>query len=99
MPMQEIWVQSRRRKDPLEEEMATHSRILAWRIPMERGAWWATDHGVARSRTQLNNEAPQHSCLGASDSFLHSFVSSVCAPSFFSSATQESRTLYYPLVV
>ena len=29
-----------------EEEMATHSSILAWRIPMDRGAWWATVHGV-----------------------------------------------------
>ena len=27
--------------------MATHSRILAWRIPMDRGAWWATVSGVA----------------------------------------------------
>ena len=31
--MQETWVQSLGREDPLEEEMATHSRILAWRIP------------------------------------------------------------------
>jgi len=30
----------------LEKEMATHSRILAWRIP-RRGEWWATVHGVA----------------------------------------------------
>ena len=29
-------------KDPLEEGMATHSSILAWRIPMDRGPWWAT---------------------------------------------------------
>ena len=29
--------------------MATHSNILAWRIPMDRGAWWATIHGVAES--------------------------------------------------
>ena len=36
------------RKDPLEKEMATHSRILAWRIPMDRGAWQAIVHGVAR---------------------------------------------------
>ena len=35
--------------------MATHSSILAWRIPMDRGAWWATVHGVAKSRTQLSN--------------------------------------------
>ena len=38
-------------EDPLEEGVATHSRILAWRIPMERGAWWATAHGVAKSWT------------------------------------------------
>ena len=31
--MQEAWVQSLGRKDPLEKEMATHSSILAWRIP------------------------------------------------------------------
>ena len=30
--------------------MATHSSILAWRIPMDRGAWWATVHGVQRVR-------------------------------------------------
>ena len=28
--------------------------ILAWRIPMDRGAWWATAQGVAKSRTQLS---------------------------------------------
>ena len=39
----------------LGEGMATHSRILAWRIPMDRGAWWATVHGVAESWTQLSN--------------------------------------------
>ena len=33
MPMQEMWVQSLGEEDPLEEGMATHSRILAWRIP------------------------------------------------------------------
>ena len=38
-------------KDPLEEGMATHSSILAWRIPMDRGAWPATVHGVAKSQT------------------------------------------------
>ena len=38
-------------EDPLEEGMATHSSILAWRIPMDRGAWCATVHGVAKSQT------------------------------------------------
>ena len=33
--------------------MATHSRILAWRIPMDRGSWWARVHGVTKSRTWL----------------------------------------------
>ena len=41
--------------DPLEEGMATHSSILAWRIPKDRGAWQATVHGVAKSQTQLND--------------------------------------------
>ena len=39
-------------KDALEEATATHSSILAWRIPMDRRAWKATDHGVPKSRTQ-----------------------------------------------
>ena len=51
--MQETWVQCLGWEDPLEESMATCSRILAWRIPMDRGAWWATVHGVATSQTQL----------------------------------------------
>ena len=33
--------------------MATYSSILAWRIPMDRGAWWATGHGVAKSRAEV----------------------------------------------
>ena len=35
--------------------MATHSSILAWRIPMGRGAWRATVHGVAKSQTRLSD--------------------------------------------
>ena len=37
-------------EDPLEEGMATLSRILAWRTPMDGGAWWNTAHGAAKSR-------------------------------------------------
>ena len=36
----------------LEKEMATHSSVLAWRIP-GTGAWWAGVYGVAQSRTRL----------------------------------------------
>ena len=46
--MQENWVQSLGWEDSLEEGMATHSSILAWRI-LARGAWWATVQGVAKS--------------------------------------------------
>ena len=49
--MQETWVRSLGWEDALEKGMATHSSILAWRIPMDRGAWWAMVHGVAKSRT------------------------------------------------
>jgi len=49
--MRETWVRSLGWEDSLEKEMATHSSILAWRSPMDRGAWRATGHGVAKSRT------------------------------------------------
>ena len=52
--MQEIgetWILSLGWEDPLEEGMRTHSSILSWRIPMNRGAWQATVHGVAESDT------------------------------------------------
>jgi len=48
-----MWVRSPNREDALEEEMATHSSIFAWRIPMDRGAWKAMVHRVAKSRMQL----------------------------------------------
>ena len=55
--MWETWVQSLGWEDPLEEGMATHSSILAWRIPMDRGVWWATVHGVTKSQTRLSDKA------------------------------------------
>ena len=52
---QETWVQSLDEEDPLEKGMATHSSILAWRIPMDRGTWRATVHGVTKSWTGLSD--------------------------------------------
>ena len=49
--MWENWVQSLGWEDPLEEGMATHSSILAWRISMDRRAWWTTVQGIAKSQT------------------------------------------------
>ena len=47
------WVQQQieGQEDPLEKEMAAHSSILAWRIPMGRGAWWTIVRGATESRT------------------------------------------------
>ena len=56
--MQETWVQSLGWEDPLEEGMATHSSILAWRIPMDRGAWQATVHGFTRVGHDLVTKPP-----------------------------------------
>ena len=50
---QKTQVQSLGQEDPLEEDIATHPSILAWRNPRDRGAWWATVHRVAKSRTRL----------------------------------------------
>ena len=51
----ETWVRSQGWENPLEDGMATHSNILAWRIPMARGARWATVHGVTRGQTWLSS--------------------------------------------
>ena len=55
--LEEMLVQFLGQEDFLEKEMATHSTILVWNIPMDRGAWQATVHGVAELDMiwQLNN--------------------------------------------
>ena len=45
---QDTQVQSLGLENPLEKEIATHSSILAWEIPLDRGAWRAIVHGVAK---------------------------------------------------
>ena len=47
--MQETWVQSLGWEDPLEKGKATHSSVLAWRIP------WFTVNGIAKSQTRLSD--------------------------------------------
>ena len=63
---QEVWVPSLGGEDPLEEEMAIHSIILAWRISMDRGVWWAKIHGVAQSSTQLSEHTTQYCIMTVS---------------------------------
>ena len=52
---QETRIQSLDWDYPLEKGMAAHSSILAWRIPMDQGAWRATVQGIAENRTQLSD--------------------------------------------
>ena len=67
-------VEGRSQEDPLEEEMATHSSILAWEIPWT-GVWWATVHGVRAS------EATEHTSVGYFPFFLaHSSSSKSTKP-------------------
>ena len=56
----ETWVLSLAWEGPLEEGMATHSSILAWRIPIDRGVWWAAVHGGLKESStteQLRTQA------------------------------------------
>ena len=53
--MQETQVQSLGGEDPLEKGMATHSSILTWKNPMDRGAWCATVRGITKSQTQVSD--------------------------------------------
>ena len=50
--MQEMRVPSLGQEDRLEEGMATHSSVLAWRIPLDRGAWRTMFRGIAKSQTE-----------------------------------------------
>ena len=59
LPMQEAWVQSLGGEDPLEEEMATHSSILAWRIPWTEEPGGRQSMGSQRVRHEWVTE---HSC-------------------------------------
>ena len=54
--MRETWVQSPAQEDPLEEEMATYSSISCLENSMDRGAWWATVHGISNSQTRLSTQ-------------------------------------------
>ena len=55
LTMQMTWIRSLDSEDALEKGLTTDSSILAWRIPMDRAAWWATVHQLAKSWTRLND--------------------------------------------
>ena len=64
--IQEIQVGSLGWEDPLEEEMAIHSSVLAWEIPRTEEPGGAAVHGVAKSQTRLTHTS---TCFGQSDYF------------------------------
>ena len=53
--VQKTWVQSLGRDGPLEKENGNPVQYSCLENPMDGGAWWATDHGVAKSWTQLSD--------------------------------------------
>ena len=63
--MWETWVRTLGWEDPLEEDMATYPIILAWRIPMDKGAWWATVYGGPKELdTTERLSTAQHNAYG-----------------------------------
>ena len=77
--MQETWVLSLGWEDLLEEGLATYSSILAWRIPMARGAWGVAVQRVMKSRTHTLQERP--------------FEWETCSYLFFVHTTQLAESL------
>ena len=59
----ETWVPSLRQKCPLEEGMATHSSILSWEIPMDRGAWGTTVYWVTKKLDTTERLSTQRSTI------------------------------------
>ena len=60
----------------LEKEMATHSSILAWRIP-GTGAWWAALYGVAQSWTRLSSSSSTYMTFNFMRQWYHQVTSDI----------------------
>ena len=65
--MQETWVWSLGQEDPLEKENDNPLQHSCLENPMEEGAWWATVHGVAKTRTRLSDFTSLHFTSGYVD--------------------------------
>ena len=80
---QEMWVRFLGWEDPLEEDMATHSSILAWRLSMDRGAWWTTLHCVAESQTGLERLSTTHPVVINQVMFAVSILQIFCSFTYY----------------
>ena len=76
-----MWVRSLGQEAPLEEGMATHSSILAWKNPTDKGAWQAMGHRVTKSQPRLKQLSTHtfSSKLLPSPGFHTTLSSSPCA--------------------
>ena len=86
MQENQVWPPSR--EDPLEEEMASHSSILAWN-PMDIRAWWATVHMVTKSRIWLSEWARTHTQCFTCDRVITNGISPLDKTSAPRSTIQE----------
>ena len=78
--MQETWVQFLGQEDHLEKEMTTHSSVLAWKNPMNRGVWWATVHRVAKNWTRLSDWAHTHTPpINSLCEYIYIYFKSLCS--------------------
>ena len=90
---QKTQVRSLGQEDPLEEGMASHSSILAWRIPwMNGGAWWATVHRVAKSQIWLK-WLSMHSCVCSKKIFTYFRLTLKTLKVFFYAVTRSFQFL------
>ena len=73
--LQEAWVRSLGWEDPLEEGMTTHSSILAWKIPMDRGTWQIIAHGITESDMTKNpqKDLREYFFLIIADQFIENY--------------------------
>ena len=75
LAVQETWARSLGREDPLENEMATHSSTLAWKIPWMEEPGRLPSTGVTKSQTRLSDDK---TCFLCGASVVHEFVKLAC---------------------
>ena len=89
---QEMWVQFLGQEDPLEKEMATHSSVLAWRIPWTEEPGGLQVLGVSQSQTRLKQLSSSSSSMSIPLGTKYRAMMCVCAKSL-----QSCPTLYDPM--
>ena len=93
--MQETWVWSLGWEDPLEEGIATHSSILAWRIPMDRGTQQAAVHGVTKELNTTSDKQQHSKELGLSSCCVSICAAKMQYSSLFSALSGPVNLVYF----